>query len=580
MYNKSQISFHQSLIPFDRTPSDSDDRMRCIGSGSIGGKAHGLVVLQEILSSHINESDFPQIDIYIPNLTVICTDVFDIFMERNDLYGIATSDSPDDRIAHAFQKADLPFDVLGDLRALMEQVHTPLAIRSSSLLEDATYEPFAGVYATKMIPNHQHDPGSRFGKLTEAIKLVYASTFFKSAKNYRKATHHSHEDEKMAVIIQNVVGKRYSLRFYPEISGVARSYNFYPFGRAKYEDGVVNLALGLGRTIVDGGISWTYSPAYPRVGPPFGSIGELLNQSQREFWAINMGTPVAYDPIRETEYLVHENLATAERDDTLRYLCSTYDPQSDRLNMGMGMPGPRALNFAPLLELREIPMNDFLKSFMAVCENEMNTPVEIEYAMTFNPHRLGLLQVRPMVVSSETVEVTNEDLIGENVLIASENILGNGLIDNIHDIVFVIPENFKKENTRKIASEIEKINNSLAASNRPYLLIVFGRLGSSDPWLGIPVNWGQISAARVIVEATQTGINVEMSQGSHFFHNMTSLGISYISAPLSGKYKLDWDWLEYQEEVQTTQFVRHVRLPIPLNIKVDGRTGRGVVYKS
>jgi hypothetical protein len=580
MYNKSWTSFHHSLIPFDRKFYVSDHRIRGIGSGSIGGKAQGLVFLNEVLSSNFDTIDFPQIEIGIPNLTVICTDVFDAFMENNDLYGIAHSDSPDDRIAHAFQNADLPFSVLGDLRALMEQVHTPLAIRSSSLLEDATYEPFAGVYATKMIPNHQYEPGARFTKLTEAIKLVYASTFFKSAKNYRKATHHSHDDEKMAVIIQDVVGNRYGLRFYPELSGVARSYNFYPVGRAKYEDGVVNLALGLGKTIVDGGISWTYSPAYPRVGPPYGSINELLKQSQKKFWAINMGSPLTYDPIRETEYLVYEHLTTAEKDDTLRYLCSTYDPQSDRLNMGMGTPGPRVLNFAPLLVLREIPMNDLLKSFMAVCEREMNSPVEIEFAMTLNPHRLGLLQVRPMVVSSEVVEVKNEDLSGENVLVASENVLGNGLIDNINDIVLVIPENFRKESTRQIATEIGKINNSLVELDRAYMLIVFGRLGSTDPWLGIPVNWGQISAARIIVETAQEGINVEMSQGSHFFHNMTSLGVSYISVPISGKNQLDWKWLDNQEEIRTTQFVRHVRLPIPLIIKIDGRTGRGVVFKS
>ena len=305
MFSQSQISSHKSLIPFDRSNYDSRHRVRGIGSGSIGGKAQGLVVLNEILSTNVSPADFPSIELYIPNLTVICTDVFDAFMVNNGLYEIAHSDSPDDRIAHAFQNAELPFDVLGDLRALIEQVHTPLAIRSSSLLEDATYEPFAGVYATKMIPNHQYDPDSRFSKLTEAIKLVYASTFFRSAKNYRKATHHNDDDEKMAVIIQDVVGKKHGFRFYPELSGVVRTYNFYPLGRTKSEDGVVSLALGLGRTIVGGGVSWSYSPAYPRIGPPYGSARELLTKSQKEFWVINMGTPLTYDPIRETEYLMY-----------------------------------------------------------------------------------------------------------------------------------------------------------------------------------------------------------------------------------------------------------------------------------
>lgn len=579
MDNRSEPVYDESLIPFDRALYDKGNRMSRIGSGSIGGKARGLVALSNILTRNLEPSQYPQIEIGVPNLTVICTDVFDAFMEDNGLDGIANSNAPDDRIAHAFQNADLPFDVLGDLRSLIEKVHTPLAIRSSSLLEDATYEPFAGVYATKMIPNHQHDPGTRFTKLIEAIKLVYASTFFKGAKDYRRATAHRQDDEKMAVIIQNVVGKRQGLRFYPQLSGVARSYNFYPIGRARPEDGVVDLALGLGKTIVDEGISWTYSPAYPRIGPPYGSIAELLKYTQKEFWVINMGSPVAYDPIQETEYLVHEDLATAEKDDALRYVCSTYDPQSDRLTMGTGTPGPRVVDFAPLLDLRRIPLNDVVQATMSLCEKELDTPVEIEFAMTFDPHRLGFLQVRPMAVSSEVVEIDDHELIDERALIASEHVLGNGLITTIEDIVYVIPDRFQKEKTRQIGSEIEKINSTLAAEDRPYLLIVFGRLGSTDPWLGIPVNWGQVSAARVIVEASREGLRVEMSQGSHFFHNMIGLGVSYISVPASGKGRIDWGWLDQQREVQTSEFVRHIRVPTPIKTKIDGRSGRGVVQK-
>jgi len=455
-----------------------------------------------------------------------------------------------------------------------------LAIRSSSLLEDATHEPFAGIYATKMIPNHQHDSGTRFQKLTEAIKFIYASTFFNNAKSFRKATNHDHSDEKMAVIIQDVVGSRHSLRFYPELSGVTRSYNFYPVGRAQQEDGVVNLALGLGKTIVDGGVSWTYSPAYPKIGPPFGSVEELLKGSQKEYWAINMGTPLVYDPIQETEYLIQENLATAEKDGSLRYLCSTYDLQSNRLTIGMGNPGPRALTFAPLLTLKEIPLNGLIKSLLAACEEELKNPVEIEFAMTFNPHSLGLLQVSSMVVASDIVKVTDDDLIDEKALVASENVLGNGLIDDVQDVVYVIPHKFELENTRQIADELEIINDSLIDRGKSYLLIVFGRLGSSDPWLGIPANWGQISGARVIVETFQEGFKVEMSQGSHFFHNMTSLGVSYISISRTGKFELDWDWLSHQKEIQKTKYIRHVKLPSPLYIKIDGRSGRGAVLKT
>lgn len=570
----------QNLIPFDRTKKDQDYRIRVIGTGDIGGKAQGLIFLTNLLLSSDQITDITEITVGVPNTTVICTDVFDAFLKGNTLYDIAYSDSTDDQIAHAFQNAELPFNILGDLQALIGQIYTPLAIRSSSLLEDATSEPFAGIYATKMIPNHQHDTGVRFQKLLEAIKFVYASTFFKSAKSYRNATNHENSDEKMAVIIQDVVGSRHSLRFYPEMSGVARSYNFYSFGRAQPEDGVVNLALGLGKTIVDGGVSWSYSPEYPKIGPPYGSVDELLKNSQKEYWAINMGTLLVYDPIRETEYLVRENITTAEKDGTLRHLCSTYDPQSDRLQIGVGNSGPRVLTFSPLLVLNQIPFNNLLKSFLNVCEKELKNPVEIEFAMTFNPPTLGLLQVRSMVVASEMVKVTEEELTHENVFAASINVLGNGLIDDIQDIVYVMPDHFELEHTRMIAGELEKINGNLVEQGKSYLLIVFGRLGSSDPWLGIPVNWGQISGTRVIIETYQEGFSVDMSQGSHFFHNMTSLGVSYISISRTGKFRLDWDWLSHQKEIQKTQYVRHVQLPTPFYIKIDGRSGRGVILKT
>lgn len=576
----SEASYQQNLIPFDRTNIDQDYRIRVIGTGAIGGKAQGLVFLKNLLLSSDQITDISEITVGVPNTTVICTDVFDAFLKENNLYDIAYSDKTDDEIAHAFQNAGLPFNVLGDLQALIGQVFTPLAIRSSSLLEDATYEPFAGVYATKMIPNHQHDPGERFQKLSEAIKFVYASTFFNSAKSYRSATNHGHTDEKMAVIIQDVVGSRHSLRFYPEMSGVARSYNFYSFGRAQPEDGVVNLALGLGKTIVDGGVSWSYSPEYPKIRPPYGSMDELIKNSQKEYWAINMGTTLVYDPIRETEYMVKENINKAEKDGTLKYLCSTYDLQSDRLQIGMGNPGPRVLTFSPLLELNQIPLNNMIKSFLNICEKELKNPVEIEFAMTFNPPTLELLQVRSMVVTSETVKVTEEDLTHENVFAASINVLGNGLIDDIQDIVYVMPDHFELEHTRLIAGDLEKINDNLVEQGKSYLLIVFGRLGSSDPWLGIPVNWGQISGTRVIIETYQEGFSVDMSQGSHFFHNMTSLGVSYISISRTGKFRLDWDWLCHQKEIQKTQYVRHVQLPSPLYIKIDGRSGRGAVLKT
>jgi hypothetical protein len=580
MSGLSRDSLNREINRFNRRFFDSDRRLSYIGSGSYGGKAQGLAFINEVLKSDFNADEFSNIEVSVPTMTIICTGVFDAFMERNNLHEIARSEMPDDRIAHAFQRADLPFEILGDLHALTSQVRSPLAIRSSSLLEDATYEPFAGVYATKMTPNNQYDPDVRFRKLVEAIKFVYASTFFKSAREYMKVTRHSIEDEKMAVIIQEVVGKRYRDRFYPELSGVARSYNFYPMGRAKHEDGVVNLALGLGKTVVDGGVSWTYSPAYPKVSPPYGSVEELLKKSQTEFWAVNMGDLPAYDPTKETEYLLLENLTAAEADGTMRYLVSTYDSQSGRLTMGIPSPGPRAINFAPLLSLNDPPLNELVKALLSLCENELELPVEIEFAMTFNPHRFGFLQVRPMVVSADKVDIVEEELVGENVLVASKKVLGNGIIEDIQDVVYVKPENFESKHTRSIAHELVKVNESLVNDGCPYLLVVFGRLGSNDPWLGVPVSWGQISGTKVIVEATQEKMNVELSQGSHFFHNIIGLGVCYFSVPMSGEFQINWQWLNEQDEVKETQFVRHVRLSQPLQIKIDGRCGWGVICKS
>jgi hypothetical protein len=579
MNTNSEPTPLQELVPFDRYSNDPAERIRVIGSGEIGGKARGLVLLNQLLTSEELRSIYGEISVGVPTLTVLRSGVFDAFVEKNDLFRYREGEYSDDQIAHAFQLGELPFHILGDLHALVEGVRTPLAVRSSSLLEDATFEPFAGIYSTKMIPNHQFDPGIRFQKLSEAIKYIFASTFFSSARSYRTATGHDHTEEKMAVIIQDVVGNRHHVRYYPELSGVARSYNYYPVGRAEPEDGVISLALGLGKTIVDGGVVWSYSPARPRVGPPYGSVNELLKHSQKEFWAINMGKPLVYDPTRETEYLLREDLAAAEHDGTLEYLCSTYDPQSDRLVPGVANAGPRALTFGPLLQLKKLPFNDLIQGILEVCEKKLENPVEIEFAMTFSPPSLGLLQVRPMVVASQIIQLTEDDLNRDDLLAASESALGNGCVDDIYDIVYVIPDQFDLAQTRKIATELAQINAILVEENRPYLLIVFGRLGSSDPWLGIPVDWGQISGTQVIIETYQDDFSVEMSQGSHFFHNLTSLGVNYLALPKTGRFKLDWDWLNKQPEIQRFDFARHVRTAQPLSIKIDGRASRGIIQK-
>jgi hypothetical protein len=386
----------------------------------------------------------------------------------------------------------------------------------------------------------------------------------------------------MAVIIQEVVGSRFGDRYYPHVSGVARSHNFYPMGEAKPEEGVVSLALGLGKTIVDGDIVWSYSPAHPGVPPPVGSPSELLELSQSRFWAVNMGKPPAHDPIRETEYLMTGSLADAEEDGTLRFLASTYLPEDDRLVEGTETRGPRALTFAPILQDSSIPLNEILLSLLEMSEQALGSGVEIEFAMTLDsdrgiPARLGFLQVRPMVVSQARIDIPPGDLDGPDLLLASDRALGNGLIDDIRDVVYVMPDRFQAAFTSKIAAEIDAVNRRLVREDRPYLLIGFGRWGSRDPWLGIPVEWGQISGAKVIVETTLPGMDKDPSQGSHFFHNLTSFQVFYFSLHHAGKYRVNWEWLRDQEEIEGHEFIRHVRLPHPLTVRVDGRSGRGVV---
>jgi Pyruvate phosphate dikinase, AMP/ATP-binding domain len=565
---------------FDRRFLDGAETFTRVGSGSIGGKAHGLLSIKGILASRLESREGAAFDVRVPTLSVIATDLFDAFMERNGLWDVALPGRPDDRIALAFQQADLPAELVGDLRALIEQVHTPLAVRSSSRLEDAMYRPFAGVYATKMIPNNQPDADTRFRRLVEAVKFVYASTFFAGARGYREAAGVSDRQEKMAVIVQEVVGRRHGDRYYPELSGVARSYSFYRSGKARPEDGVVNLALGLGKTIVDGGLSWSYSPAYPRATPPYGSVRDLLKLTQLEFWAVNMGKPPAYNPIEETEYMVRAGIPEAEYDGTLREVASTYLPQSDRLSPGIGASGPRVVNFAPLLVLEEFPFNDLIRKLLSVCTEAVGAAVEIEFAVTFPPRdepaRFGFLQVRPMVISAEEVDVDLEQA-GAGVLLASDRVMGNGVVEDVNDVVFVKPDVFEARHTPAVAQQLATLNRGLVTEQRPYLLIGFGRWGSSDPWLGIPVTWDQIAGAKAIVEATLPSMNVELSQGSHFFHNISSFGVSYFSVPFSGEHPIDWDGLARQKVIRDLALVRHVRVDSPLLIKVDGRSGRGLI---
>jgi hypothetical protein len=573
------------VIRFDRTTFSGREKFTCIGTGSLGAKAHGLARIAGVLESRIAPRFHPLIHVDIPLLTVIASDYYDVFMSRNGLLDDANASRNDDQIASAFQRAELPADLVGDLRAFLARIRVPLAIRSSSLLEDAMGEPFAGIYATDMVPNNQSDLEDRLRSLMRAVKYIYASTFFTRARDYRRAAGRADRDEKMAVMIQEVVGSCHGGRFYPHISGVARSFNFYPLGLAQPQEGVVDLALGLGKMIVENGISWPYSPAYPHVNPPYSTVRDLLKQTQREFWAIDMSGPPHGRPSDTVEHLRKYPISDAEQDGTLSCVASTYNAEDDRIMMGIRASGPRIVDFAHIVKGEMIPLTLLVSHLLTECAGLLGTMVTIEFALTWDkdappPARFGLLQVRPMVVSNARVHVRPEHAERKDVLVASESALGNGRLDGINDIVYLKTETFGAAHTKVIGVELEEINRKLVTERRPYVLIGFGRWGTSDPSAGIPINFAQISGAKVIVEMTWPGMDFALSQGSHFFHNVTSFKILYFSVSHTGKHMVDWTWLNAQPLITETAHVRHARTPRPLRIIVDGRTSRGVIYKS
>lgn len=383
----------------------------------------------------------------------------------------------------------------------------------------------------------------------------------------------------MAVVVQEVVGMRRGDRFYPDISGVARSNNFYAFPPSRPEDGIAQLALGLGKTIVDGGLCWSYSPSHPEHPPPFGSPRDWLAGTQKEFWAVRMTRPGPFDPAAETEFLDVGDLSSAWYDGTLQPVCSTYDVSSDRIRPGYGHDGPRLITFAQILQGRRPPLNQLLLRILRLSEEMLRAPVEIEFAVTLDPLRFGCLQVRPMNIGGDAVTISLEDLRSSRPIVAAERALGNGIQEEIRDILYVNPEAFDKSLTRQMAAEVAAMNRSLLEEERPYLLIGFGRWGSSDPWLGIPVTWGDVSGARAIVESTLPGMNVELSQGSHFFHNLTALRVPYFMVRHEDSPGIDWEWLASAPTQQETRWIRHLRLDQPLRIAVDGKHRRGYIRR-
>ena len=570
---------------FDRETGFFHDGFTYIGTGLPGGKASGLALSQNILKKYFPEGDISGMQVNIPHTTVLLSGVFDAFMKDNNLYEISLSDAPDEEIALSFVNASFGGLYAGDLFYLIENIDKPLAVRSSSICEDSLNEPFAGFYETKMVANNQSNRTDKYNALINAIKYVYASLFFQQSKKYFQTINRDICQEKMAVIIQEVVGDRHGDNFFPYISGVLKSYNFYPSEQIEPDAGFAALAFGLGKTIVDGSSCWSYCPRYPRTPQPFNNIKDMLNSTQKEYWAVNLGKINNYNPVAETEYLVHNSIFDIEDKKLLRHICSTYDHDNDRIIMGVENYGAPILDFAPILRAETLPLNTVINQVIKACEDETNSKVEIEFAVSLgtknNPQpRFGFLQLRPINISHEIIDLPEISGNSDDVLITSKKVMGNGRSDDICDIMYIRPENFNVQYTNQIAADIAELNAIFTANNRKYLLIGFGRWGTSDPWCGIPVQWPQISNARIIVETVLPSMRADFSQGAHFFHNMTAHNVFYFSVDKEDAKNLDWNWIQQQKTINETKFVKHVRLKHNLAVLVDGRHSKGVILKN
>ncbi len=556
-----------------------------IGEGSLGGKGRGIAFIDHILKKHAVFESLPDVEIRIPKTLVLCTDIFDRFMEKGGLYQVALSDAPDEAILQAFLATPLPEELLDDIQTFCEVVGGPVAVRSSSLLEDSHYQPYAGVYATYMIPDRV-DSHAMAQHIAQAIKGVYASVYYSGSKAYMSATSNVIDQEKMAIILQEVVGDRHSTRFYPHCSGVARSINFYPVGEETADEGVVNLALGLGKHIVDGGKSLRISPAYPDNALQTSDTQLALKETQTTFLALDLEAadrPVSSD---ESFDLVRLPVRQADADGTLDWIGSTYVRDDDMIYDTPHMRGRKLITFAGVLRYEAFPLAKIVQLVLQYGANEMRRPVEVEFAVRFQPTDSPLkgifypLQIRPIVSARECID---EDLTAtpqESLLLYSSRSLGNGIITDVHDIVYLKEGAFGMASNRAIAAEIRQLNQAFAAEGRGYILIGEGRWGSSDIALGVPVEWADISAVRLIAEVSADGRHIEPSQGTHFFQNLTSFGVGYLT--IDGDHSrehFDRAALDALPVAWESPLVRHVHSATPFVIKMDGLHGIGVVER-
>ena len=566
---------------FQRDRFDRYSNFARIGEGSLGGKGRGLAFIDNMVKRHVEFDEFENASVAIPKTVVLCTDIFDEFMDTNGLYQVALSDASDETILKAFLRARLPERLMEDFFAFFNVVKSPIAIRSSSLLEDSHYQPFAGIYSTYMIP-YLEDKYEMLRMLSDAIKGVYASVYYKDSKAYMQATSNVIDQEKMAVILQEVVGTQYGDRFYPSISGVARSLNYYPIGDEKAEEGTVSLALGLGKYIVDGGVTLRVCPYHPTQVLQTSELEIALRETQTQFYALDLKNDGHDFSLDDGFNLLKLSVREADKDGALQFIASTYDPYDMVIRDGIYPGGRKVITFANILQHDVFPLAKILQLVQQYGQAEMRRPVEIEFAVLLNQAKktgtFYLLQIRPMVdVKADLSEDLN--LISEDsLLLKSFNSLGHGVMEDIHDLVYVKTDGYSASNNPAIAYEIEKLNRKFLDEGKNYVLVGPGRWGSSDSWLGIPVKWPHISAARVIVEAGLTNYRVDPSQGTHFFQNLTSFGVGYftINAYMNdGIY--NQAYLNEQKAVEETNFLRHIHFEKSIKVKMDGKKKIGVV---
>ncbi|HSW55970.1 MAG TPA: DUF5752 family protein [Ignavibacteriaceae bacterium] len=574
------------ISDFRKETFDPKNSFARIGGGSLGGKARGLGFINTLIANYNIKYLFKGVEISVPSAVVIGTEVFDHFMNENNLESFAFNETDDVKTTQKFIEAfHFPKEIKQKLYDFLEIIKEPLAVRSSSLLEDAQFQPFAGVYQTYMLPNSNPDINVRLDELLQTIKAVYASTYHQKAKDYMKATAYRLEEEKMAVIVQRLVGSDHKGKFYPDFAGVGKSFNFYPVPPQKSDDGIALVALGLGKTVVEGGNTVRFCPRFPKHLLQFFSTKETLMHAQQDFFALDLNGKLDHHPESTKDPLVKRyDLLESESDGTLYTVGSTYSSEDEAVYDGISRSGVRVVTFAPILKHKMFPLPEILNMLLGLGTWGMGSPVEIEFAVNLSvppdkPKEFAMLQMRPLVISRELDEL-KVDFTPAELICQSSQVLGNGATDGIYDLVMVDNDKFERNNSKAVAMEIAKLNSKLLNEKKPYVLIGIGRWGSLDPWLGIPVTWDQISGAAAIVESGFKDFEVEPSQGSHFFQNITSFRVGYFTVDAAHKIGfIDWDWLLAQPAVQELEFAKHLQFKNPLSVRINGHKNIGIILK-